>query len=338
MKTLICVMTTNKEPFRSISRAKVDEYRKTIIQKNLNIDVVEYVGGDNFETLNGMMHVQADDNSTYLKCWEMMKILKVTNADYDIFVFQATSAICNLELLDKMVQSGTFDDSGIYGGVMTIQNRRMTYDLADGQRRMKKWSGQILIGCLNIMTKQMMYDILDHMDINTWPDDVKEKYSLFTDVSNYRSFTEMYGETMRNYLPSLNIMDDDMVINIIVLDILHKNLYRCNSAFLKDAVLMDESEYMSLLIIRSKMESELVRDFNSNWYWNMRQVYELMIGRMLQTRFRENNVFDHHVLKCQLSFKKYPVPLEEVTPENFDFYSIPVSPTFTLIDEPILEG
>jgi len=337
MKTLICVMSTNKEPFISTSRAIVDEYKVTIDQKNLNMDVVEYVGGDTFETVDGIMHLQVDDNSTYLKRWEMMKLLKLTKADYDVFVFQGTSAVCNLELLDKLAQSGEFDDSGIYGSVMTVQNRCLTYNSQDGQQRVKKWSGQILIGCLNIMTKQMMYDILEWMDVNTWPDDVKTKYSLFVDPSNYQSFTRPYGETMSNYLPSLKLVDDDIVINAIVLDILHKNLYRYNSAFLEDAVKMNESDYMSLLAIRSKMEVDWARNFNEEWYWITREAYEPMFDRLLQVRFRENKLFDHHVLRCQQSLKKYPVPIEDVTSENFDFYDIPCSPTFTLIDEPVSE-
>lgn len=337
MKTLICVMSTNKEPFISTSKVIVEEYRKTIIQKNLNIDVCEYVGGDTFKTIDGIIHMQVDDNSTYLKRWEMMKLLKTSNADYDVFVFQGTSTICNLELLDMLVQDGGFDDSGIYGNIMTIQNRGMRY-YKGNEHRILKWTGQILIGCLNIMTKQMMYDILGWMDMNTWPDDVRQKYTLFTDPSNYQSFTKVYGETMSNHLPSLNIVDDDIVINAIVLDILHKNIYRYNSAILEDAVKMNESDYMSLLAIRSKMEVEWVRDFNGEWYWDMREAYEPMIDRLLQVRFRENKVYDHHLLICKWSLKKYPIPINEVSPEKFDFYSEPFSPGFVLVDEPILDA
>ena len=337
MKALICVMSTNKEPFISTSKAIVEEYRKTIIQKNLNIDVCEYVGGDTFKTIDGIIHMQVDDNSTYLKRWEMMKLLKTANANYDVFVFQGTSTVCNLELLDMLMQDGGFDNSGIYGNIMTIQNRGMRY-YKDNEHRILKWTGQILIGCLNIMTKQMMYDILEWMDVNTWPDDVKTKYSLFIDPSNYQSFTRSYGETMSNYLPSLKLVDDDIVINAIVLDILHKNLYRYNSAFLEDAVKMNESDYMSLLAIRSKMEVDWARNFNAEWYWTMRQAYEPMIDRLLQARFRENKVlYDHHLIKCKLSLKKYPIPISEISPEKFDFYAEPFSPEFALIDEPILD-
>ena len=337
MRTLICIMSTNKEPFISTSNAIAEEYRKTIIQKKLNIDVCEYVGGDTFETIDGIMHLQVDDNSTYLKRWEMMKLLKTTNADYDVFVFQGTSTVCNLELLDKLAHDGGFDDSGIYGNIMTIQNRGMRYYRND-ERRILKWSGQILIGCLNIMTKQMMYDILEWMDMNTWPDDVKNKYSLFVNPSHYQCFTRAYSPTMLNYLPSLNIVDDDVVINAIVIDILHKNIYRYNSAFLADAVKMNESDYMSLLAIRSKMEVDWARNFSEKWYWVTREAYEPMFDRLLQVRFRENKVYDHHLLKCKSSLKKYPIPINEISPEKFDFYAEPFSPGFILVDEPILDA
>lgn len=334
MKTLICIMTSNKEPFLSLSKMAVACYNKTIADNNLDMQVIEYMGGSTeFKVEDGILKFPVDDNSTHMKHVALSNYLVQNNIDFDIIIWQTPSSVCNLKMLDILANKGAFNDSGIYGGVMTIQNRGINIQNPENNKlQMMKWSGQILIGNIHIMTRKMTYDIHNHLDINKWPEDIKQKYSILINPYWYKCFTVMYTDVMKSHLPSINMVDDDMVVNMIVVDILHKKLIRVNSLFLQDAINASDDDFTSLLTIRAKMET--LTDFSSQWYWDVRATYEPMMLKLLHDKFNLMEIKQDHVSKCMDNFKEYPVPIEEVTPENFDIYSQPYVDTFdfTIVD------